>query len=83
MSQVTIRDLSPEVEAHLRERARIEGRSLSKVAAELLAEAAGLDQGGGKRRDLSRFAGSWSAEEAAAFEAAQGAFGELDPELWA
>lgn len=81
MSQVTIRDLSPAVEAHLRERARIEGRSLSKVAAELLAEAAGMGEGG-RMRDLSRFSGFWSAEEAAAFEATQKPFGALDSELW-
>jgi hypothetical protein len=81
MSQVTIRDLSPAVEAHLREKARIEGRSLSRVASELLAEAAGLGEGG-KRRDLSRFSGAWSAEEAAAFEATQKSFGAVDEELW-
>lgn len=79
---MTIRDLSPDVEAHLRERARIEGRSLSKVASELLAEAAGFDDGR-KKRDLSRYSGTWSAEEASAFETTQAAFGEIDQELWA
>jgi len=82
MSQVTLRDLPPAVEAHLRERARIEGRSLSKVASELLAEASGLGCEGGKRRDLSRFAGGWSAEEAAAFAASTAQFELIDEEAW-
>ena len=81
MSQISIRDLLPAVEAHLRERARIEGRSLSQVASDLLAEASGLSLSN-KKRNLSSFAGTWSAEEAAAFEATQGAFGEIDEELW-
>jgi plasmid stability protein len=81
MSQVTIRDLPPAVEAHLREKARIEGRSLSKVASDLLAEASGLG-GGDKKRNLAHFSGSWSAEDAAAFEATQKIFGAVDVELW-
>jgi hypothetical protein len=81
MSQISIRDLLPAVEAHLRERARIEGRSLSQVASDLLAEASGLSRSN-KKRNLSSFAGTWSAEEAAAFEATQDAFGEIDEELW-
>jgi hypothetical protein len=83
MSQITIRDLSPAVEAHLRERVRIEGQSLSKVAAELLAEATGLRDGPSfKKRDLSRFSGSWSAEEARAFEATQKSFESIDEDMW-
>jgi len=81
MSQISIRDLSPAVEAHLRERARIEGRSLSQVASDLLAEASGLGCSN-KKRDLSRFAGTWSADEAAAFAATQKRFTEIDAELW-
>jgi hypothetical protein len=81
MSQVTIRDLPPVVEAHLRERARIEGRSLSRVASDLLAEASGLG-GSDKKRDLSRFSGAWTAEDAAAFETTQKIFGTVDVELW-
>jgi plasmid stability protein len=81
MSQIAVRDLSPTVEAHIRERARIEGRSLSAVVSELLAEATGLGTGE-RRRDLSRFSGSWSAEDLAEFEATQGDFERIDPELW-
>jgi plasmid stability protein len=81
MSQISLRDLSPAVEAHLRERARIEGRSLSRIASEILAKASGLGESG-KIRDLSRFAGTWSHEEAAEFERAQGAFSVIDEELW-
>jgi plasmid stability protein len=79
MSQLTIRDLPAPVEAHLRERARLEGRSLSKVASDLLAESLGLKEG---RRDLGRFAGVWSAEEDAQFERSTVPFGEMDEEVW-
>ncbi len=79
MAQVTLRDLPASVEAHLRERARIEGRSLSKVASELLAESLGLKEG---RRDLGRFAGAWTAEEAADFDRATASFEEIDEEVW-
>jgi hypothetical protein len=81
MSQISIRDLSPAVEAHLRERARIEGRSLSQVASDLLAEASGLGRSN-KKRNLSRFAGTWNAEEAEAFAVTQRPFSEIDAEIW-
>lgn len=79
MSQVTLRDLPAPVEAYLRERARLEGRSLSKVASDLLAESLGLE---GKRRNLGRFAGLWSAEEAAAFDRTTGLFEVVDKDVW-
>jgi hypothetical protein len=69
------------IEAHLRERARIEGRSLSQVASDLLAEASGLGCSN-KKRDLSRFAGTWNAEEAEAFAVTQRPFSEIDAEIW-
>ncbi|MCX7023869.1 MAG: hypothetical protein NT080_04535 [Spirochaetes bacterium] len=81
MSQISLRDLAPAVEAHLRERARIEGRSLSRIASEILTKAAGLGESG-KKRDLSRFAGTWSHEDATEFEATQGPFSAIDEELW-
>ncbi len=81
MSQIAVRDLSPAVEAHIRERARLEGRSLSAVASELLALATGLGASAGCR-DLSRFSGSCSAEDLAEFEATQGDFERIDPEHW-
>jgi hypothetical protein len=81
MSQVTIRDLSPAVEAHLREVARTKGQSLSKVVSELLAAASGLGEGN-RKRDLSSFSGTWTAEEAQAFEVSQKLFEAIDPELW-
>jgi plasmid stability protein len=79
MSQITLRDLPAPVEEHLRARAEIEGRSLSKVASELLAESLGLKEG---RRDLSKFSGLWSAEERAIFDRSVAAFDEIDMELW-
>ena len=81
MSQITIRDLSPPVEAHLRERARLEGLSISAMASEILAEAIGVGPEG-KRRDLSSFVGFWSAEEANQFEASQETFERIDEETW-
>jgi plasmid stability protein len=42
MSQITIRDLEPQVERYIRQRAAKEGVSLSRAASRLLAKAAGL-----------------------------------------
>ena len=79
MAQLTLRDLPASVEAHLRQRARIEGRSISKVAADLLSESLGLKEG---RRDLGRYSGVWSREETEEFEGFQSQFDEIDSELW-
>lgn len=79
MSRLTLRDLPEQVETLPRERVRLEGRSLSKVASDLLAESLGLKEG---RRNLGRFAGAWSAEETAEFERATAPFEEMDKEVW-
>jgi plasmid stability protein len=80
MSQVTLRDLPAPVEAYLRERARLEGRSLSKVASDILAESLGLEE---KRRNLGRFAGLWNEAEAAAFDRTTELFEVVDKDVWA
>jgi hypothetical protein len=54
---------------------------LSQIASDLLAEASGLGRSN-KKRDLSRFAGTWNAEEADAFAATQKPFSQIDAELW-
>ena len=67
----------------LRDRARKTGRSLNRTAIELIEQAKGVRSAGNrKRRDLSRFAGNWSAEEAAAFDRAMVLFEQVDPEVW-
>jgi hypothetical protein len=54
---------------------------LSQVASDLLASASGLGRSN-KKRDLARFAGTWSAKEADAFAATQKPFTRIDAELW-
>ena len=55
--QYTIRNVPPELDAALRERARQEGRSLNDVVVETLRRDLGLSGERSRKRDLSSFAG--------------------------
>lgn len=84
MKAITLRNIPPKVQEAIRRRAGREGLSLNKTVLRMLEEAAG--QRSAVRQlhdDLDHLAGSWSAEEAAAFEAALVEQRTVDPELWA
>ena len=68
----------------IQKRARAEGLSLSRTVIKLLEESLGLRRKPQVTRhhDLDRFAGTWTAEEAAAFDAALKGVRQIDPELW-
>ena len=57
--QYTLRNVPPELDAALRERARRESRSLNEVALEALRRDVGLLGERPRKRDLSSFAGTW------------------------
>jgi len=82
MSQITIRDLAPQVEALVRQRASKEGVSMSRTISEMLAELTGLKPMDKRYRDLSALSGTWSAVEAAEFNRTQEYFGQIDEEVW-
>jgi len=82
MSQLTVRNLPPEIEEAIRRRARERHISINQSITELLCEALGIPESGGKRRDLSDLAGTWSEDEAQAFDEAIRHQRGIDEELW-
>jgi DNA-binding ferritin-like protein (Dps family) len=84
VNAITVRNLPPAVAKAVKERARKEKLSLNKAIIRLLEEATGA--GKGKRRvvhhDLDRFFGTWTKEEADAFDEALREQRQIDPEMW-
>jgi hypothetical protein len=84
MKAITLRNL-PDAVAHLiRHRAASEGISLNRAVIEVLEEQLGLGRKPFEPRhhDLDDLAGSWSEEEARAFDDALVAQRAIDPQLW-
>jgi hypothetical protein len=85
MRQITLRIDDPAMEKMLRRKAKDEGKSLNKVALELIRTGAGH---GGRIKNpprgasLSEFAGVWTEQEAKEFEEAIRIFEEIDGEMW-
>ena len=82
MSQLTIRNLPPEIEEAIRRRARERHISINQSITELLFEALGMPESGEKRRDLSDLAGTWSEEEAQEFDEVLRHQRQIDEEIW-
>ena len=84
MNAITVRNLPPAVAKAVKERARRENLSLNKAIVSLLEEATGA--GKGKKRvvhhDLDKFFGTWTKEEADAFDEALREQRQIDPEMW-
>jgi hypothetical protein len=62
--QYTIRGIPRAVDDAIRERARVERKSLNEAAVDALAEGAGVKGAPVKRRDLSDIAGTWKNDKA-------------------
>jgi hypothetical protein len=84
MTAITLRNIPPKLQETIRKRAGMDGLSLNKTVIRMLEEAAGYRTaiGRGLHRDLDHLAGTWSEEEAAAFDAALAEQRGVDPELW-
>jgi hypothetical protein len=82
MKQLTLRQIPEEVENQLRQVASQNGTSLNHTAIAALQKGLGLAPPAQRRRDLSHFAGKWTAEEADAFDRNVQGFGHIDEELW-
>ena len=84
MNAITVRNLPPEVAKAVREKARKEKLSLNKAVVRLLEEATGVEKGKKKvvHHDLDRFFGTWTKEEADAFDEAMREHRQIDPEMW-
>lgn len=77
-SQITLRGVEPELSERLRAIGRERGESLNSTVLRLLRGAVGVD---GRRERLNRYAG-WTADEAAAFNAALRAQRVVDRRSW-
>ena len=84
MTAVTLRNIPPKLQEVIQRRADKDGLSLNKTIIRMLEEAAGqrTATGRGIHHDLDHLAGTWSDEEAAAFEDALAEQRRIDPELW-
>jgi hypothetical protein len=83
VNAITVRNLPPAVAKAVREKARKEKLSLNKAVVKLLEEATGAEP---KKKvahhDLDRFFGTWTKEEADAFDRALREQRQIDPEMW-
>lgn len=83
MTAITLRNIPPKLQEVIRQRAGADGLSLNKAVLRMLEEAAGQRTTGRElHHDLDHLAGTWSAQEAEAFEAALAEQRRIDPELW-
>ncbi len=82
MKTVTIRNPPPEIVRAIRRRANEQRSSLNKAAISLLAERAGPKKERVLHGDLDELAGSWTEQEAAAFDKTLAKQRTVDPDLW-
>lgn len=78
--QYTLRDVPPNLNKAVRQRARKEGKSLNRVLLDALLSAFGLTRERRQLRDLGDVAGSW--REDPKFDEAIREQRRVDPDLW-
>ena len=84
MGAITLRNLPPQVARAIREKARKERLSMNKAVIRLLEEATGATREAHKvvHHDLDGFFGTWTREEADAFDQALREQRQIEPEMW-
>jgi hypothetical protein len=85
MKAVTLRNLPPELARIIHRKAGENRTSVNRAVIGLLEEGVGIRRKKGVKpmyHDLDALAGSWTKEEAAAFEKALARQRAIDPELW-
>lgn len=84
MMQLTVRGFDKALERELHRLAEEKGISLNKAALELMRRGAGLERNAeaGVSRWIGRYAGTWTPEEADAFDEAVTVFDAIDEEMW-
>jgi plasmid stability protein len=78
--QYTLRNIPSNLDKALRQRARLEGRSLNDVAVEALMRGAGVSEEAVRHRDLDGIAGTWIDDPA--FDEAMRDQDRIDEDLW-
>jgi hypothetical protein len=86
MTQLTLRDFDPRLEAEIRRLAAAERISLNRAAQKLMSKGAGLLEPAEPSRRigsaLDRFIGTWTAAEAREIKASTRVLGRVDRDLW-
>ena len=85
MKAITLRNLPPEIACAVQRRAKQKKTSVNKAVIELLEESVGTREhifAPVRHHDLDHLAGTWSENEAAAFETLLTKQRRIDPELW-
>ena len=84
MTQLTVRGIDPHLHDALKREAQRQGQSVNRYVLDLLREALGLNASPAKREydDLDHLAGTWTEEEAAAFNAHLRRQRQIDEALW-
>ena len=85
MKAITLRNLPPEVARTVQQRAKQKKTSVNKAVIELLEESAGgkaKKNAPARYHDLDHLVGTWTKEEADAFDKIVRSFRTIDPDLW-
>jgi hypothetical protein len=85
MKAITLRNLPPEIARAVQRRAKEKRTSINKAVIDLLEESAGTrahTPAPVRYHDLDHLAGTWTENEAAAFETLLTEQRRIDPELW-
>lgn len=77
--QYTIRNVPPDLDRALKQRAKRLGKSVNEIALEALAHAVGVSI---RRRSLRSMPGAWSRREAEQFDVFLEEHRAIDVELW-
>lgn len=84
MKAITLRNIPPDLDKTIRQRARGKRTSVNRAVLSLLEEY--LNEGRTKRaelhHDLDDFCGSWTEDDAAEFDEALAKQRAIDPDLW-
>jgi len=79
---LTIRGVPKRLAEALEREKRRRGESLNQTVLDVLSDRLGVGDTGPRRNGLARLAGTWSADEAAAFESAIHSTEQIDDDLW-
>lgn len=84
MTQLTVRGIDPHLHDALKREAQRQGQSVNKYVLDLLREALGLNASPAHSEydDLDHLAGTWTEEEAAAFNTHLRRQRQIDEALW-
>lgn len=82
VKQLTIRNVTADLERALREEQRRRGTSLNETVLDLLRRTLGLGLDARYDNGLARLSGTWTEDDLRAMESQTALFEQVDPELW-